>query len=56
MPAETAQCPARGCGRQVGVYIPRHGDTTGRVTYWHKTPAGKWCRSEVDVGEVSDAG
>jgi hypothetical protein len=29
--------------------MPKGGDSSARMTYWHKDPGGKWCRSVVDV-------
>ncbi|MFE2106662.1 hypothetical protein ACFXAF_12455 [Kitasatospora sp. NPDC059463] len=46
---EYADCPA--CGRPVAVYTPRHGDGTIRLTRWHKTADGQWCRVELDIGD-----
>lgn len=42
---EYADCPR--CGKAVAVINPRHGDGSARHTWWHKSPAGRWCRAEV---------
>lgn len=47
---ESANCTE--CGRTVKVHMPKDGDTSARMTFWHKDKAKRWCRSVVDVADV----
>lgn len=49
--ADCAACPKSG----VGVHIPKRGDGSELVTYWHKRPdTGAWCRSSVEPDDVRE--
>lgn len=47
------EAPCTQCTRTIKVHMPKGGDTTARMTAWHKDPkTGEWCRSVVDVADV----